>query len=95
MMDEIVRECKYHGLPEPVNIQFLDTTVHTLHAYHWWEFRRNRKNQQPQTGVGFLVDFAQPVQGPFAIGALCHFGLGAFVPVDQINARADANLKRP
>ena len=93
MMGEIIRECIYHGLPEPLNVQFIDTTMHTSHAYRWWEFRRSRKNQQPQPGIGVFLEFGQAVQGPFAIGALCHFGLGTFVPADEINARTDANIK--
>ncbi len=95
MIEEISRECKHHGLPEPVNVQFTDATMHTRHPYHWWEFQRNRKNQPPHAGVGVFVDFAQPVQGPFSIGTLCHFGLGAFSPADQSAEFSSANLNCP
>lgn len=75
--EEVRRECRLHGLPEPVEIERLETTT-AAHALRWAEFQRARKDRAPRPGYGFRVRFAQPVTGPFALGALCHFGLGLF-----------------
>ena len=32
----------------------------------------------PLFGYGFEIEFAEPVQGPIALGYGCHFGLGQF-----------------
>lgn len=49
----------------------------------WHEFRRSRPDR-PRTGaprvVGAELELEQPVRGPIALGALCHFGLGVFAP---------------
>lgn len=79
---ELVRECRYHGLPEPVRVSLLGRRVlQGGRSYRWLEFRRNRKQDEPQTGYGFQLEFAQPVPAPVALGYGCHFGLGQFQPV--------------
>lgn len=31
---------------------------------------------------GCRLSFSEPVRGPVVLGALCHFGLGLFLPVE-------------
>ena len=77
---ELRRECGYHGLPEPVSIEWIDRTQSEGHQFRWMEFLRSRKGDRPLRGHGCVLVFAEPVPGPFALGALCHFGLGSFMP---------------
>ncbi len=77
--DEIRRELALLGLPEPVSIARIAETQ-TPHPVRWAEFRRSRKGRRPVPGHGRVLEFGEPVNGPFALGALAHFGLGLFVP---------------
>lgn len=78
--DQIRRELaarREHGLavPEPTRV--------TLESGPWLEFRRSRPGSsrlEAPNVVGARIEFAEPVRGPIALGALCHFGLGVFVP---------------
>lgn len=81
--DEIRRACRLHGLPEPVEIAPQAHTETGGHAVRWMEFTRNRAGMAPLRGHGRALTFAEPVRGPFAIGALAHFGLGLFVPEER------------
>jgi len=78
--DQIRRELavrREQGLqvPEPKRV--------TLERGPWLEFRRSRPGssrlEAPRV-VGAHLEFSEPVRGPIALGALCHFGLGVFVP---------------
>ena len=80
---EIRRECGFHELPEPESIELIDRTQTTGHAIRWMEFIRNRKDERPLRGHGAVLTFAEPVAGPIALGALCHFGLGQFAPYEE------------
>lgn len=53
----------------------------------WLEYRRARKGETPKLGYGFAIELAEPIHGPFAIGAGAHFGLGLFVPDPRPLAR--------
>lgn len=77
---EVRRECAYHGLPEPTSIEWIGRTQSKGHQLRWMEFIRSRKGRRPLQGHGCMLTFPEPVNGPFAIGALCHFGLGLFLP---------------
>lgn len=77
---EIRKECGFHGLPEPLSIDWIDRTQSPGHELRWMEFLRSRKGAKPLRGHGCKLTFSEPVRGPFALGALCHFGLGLFVP---------------
>ena len=58
----------------------------SLHVLHFERFRRKRGLLQPDTQGRFLeLRFAVPVSGPVALGFGCHFGLGLFVPVDDLS----------
>jgi CRISPR-associated protein Csb2 len=51
-------------------------------AGSWLNFRRRRTLQDPELkGFGLELTFDEPVDGPLALGALSHFGLGLFRPV--------------
>jgi len=76
---EIKKECSFHGIPEPTEIQLIGATLDS-HPIRWMEFTRSRKSKTPLRGHGCILSFAEPIKGPFALGALCHFGLGLFIP---------------
>jgi CRISPR-associated protein Csb2 len=58
------------------------------HFTTWLKFRRERAkgggHQASPQGYGFRLKFAEPVRGPIALGYGCHFGLGQFVPLEQV-----------
>lgn len=81
MKEEIERECEFHGLPKPDLIRFIDQTVNTITPKPWWRFRRGRKGSKSLAGYGLILKFKESVNGPFALGTLCHFGLGLFTPL--------------
>jgi hypothetical protein len=62
-------------MAEPVKITPLEKSTG---LFEWIEFRRNRKDDAPQPGYGFQIEFAEPVAAPFSLGYGCHFGLGQF-----------------
>jgi len=74
--DQVRRELALRGLPDPVEV--------TLHRGSWHRFRSSKVGQtrlQRATLVGVELQFAEPIRGPIALGAFCHFGLGLFLPV--------------
>jgi CRISPR-associated protein Csb2 len=50
----------------------------------WRRFKTYRKTGFGNRGgcppTGFILEFGEPVPGPFALGYASHFGLGLFVP---------------
>ena len=81
LKEEILRECRFHGLPEPVDLEWIFSTVNTQRPVRWFEFQRGRRGEVPSSGYGCVLTFAEPVFGPFLLGAGCHFGLGLFMPL--------------
>lgn len=79
LADEIRRECRNHGLDEPIRIERLAHMPEPSH-FEAIEFRRNRKDDPPRPGYAFRLQFANPVMTPFSLGYGCHFGLGQFRP---------------
>lgn len=84
--EQIHRECRLRGLPEPVEVRPLpDVMVGNVPRcpVHFHRFRGKRGLTQPDTH-GSLVEivFQEPVTGPLALGFACHFGLGLFAPVN-------------
>jgi CRISPR-associated protein Csb2 len=68
-------ELRRRNLPEPLSVLLVPGS--------WHRFRSARVGQsrlQRARVYGAELDFAEPVQGPIVIGALCHFGLGVFTP---------------
>lgn len=76
---EVRREAANHGLPPPAAVRLLPSLETGRRGVRWLEFRRNRKDDAPQIGYGFEIEFAEPVAGPVALGYGAHFGLGQFV----------------
>lgn len=75
LQDEIRRECRNHGVPEPVEIERL---ARLDGLFDIVEYRRNRKQDMPKPGYAFRLLFARPVPAPFSLGYASHFGLGQF-----------------
>lgn len=76
---EIRRESAIHNLPEPESLELVDHRPTRERAIPWADFERSRKENAPLRGHGCRLTFSEEVKGPFALGALCHFGLGLFV----------------
>jgi CRISPR-associated protein Csb2 len=81
---EITKECGFHGLPQPINIEWIPHTPHTSSPVRWTEFLRGRKGKPERGGYGCIVTFSEPVRGPFALGSSAHFGLGLFLPQEHV-----------
>lgn len=72
---QITLELERRGLPQPVSVRL-------LRAARWLEFRAHRRGDAGPPGAwGFEVQFAEPVDGPLALGRLGHFGMGLFLPL--------------
>jgi CRISPR-associated protein Csb2 len=82
--DQIRRECRERGLPEPITLQRLEhirVGRQLRRPIHFHRFRSKRGLNQPDRhGSFWRLTFTEPVQGPLALGFACHFGLGLFVP---------------
>jgi CRISPR-associated protein Csb2 len=83
LTSEVRREATDRGLPELVGIGKVPRLRTSRREVQWLEFRRSRKGDDARLGYGFLLEFDQPVQGPFSLGYGSHFGLGLFVPADE------------
>ena len=77
--EQIARECRLRGYPEPVVVEWLlDAKPRAL---EFRRFRAKRGLSQPDRQGCFLrLTFAEPLPGPLALGFGCHFGLGLFAP---------------
>jgi CRISPR-associated protein Csb2 len=81
--DQVRVELRRRGLPEPRSISLVRGS--------WHRFRSSRIGQsrlQRARVFGIALEFSQPVRGPVVIGALCHFGLGVFIPTRESEQRA-------
>ncbi len=74
LIGEIQRECRNHGLRQPVQI----TPTKLAGRFPPIKFRRNRQDEAPRPGYAFRVEFDEPAPVPFSLGYGCHFGLGQF-----------------
>ena len=83
LQQELLRECDLHDMPRPVAIEMMEAPAGRRPA-GWWAFRRNRKNGSPLPGYGFRLEFETPLNGYFSLGALCHFGMGLFMPEKNV-----------
>ncbi len=86
--DQIRRECRERGIPEPVAIEAFDEVNIgknlNRRPIHFHRFRSRRGLHQPDRVGGFWrLTFADPVEGPLALGFACHYGLGLFRPMRQ------------
>lgn len=82
--EQIRRECRERGLPEPTVIEPLASirvAGRERVPLHFHRFRSKRGLVQPDThGSFWRIEFAEPIHGPLALGFGCHFGLGLFGP---------------
>ncbi|HEB94184.1 MAG TPA: type I-U CRISPR-associated protein Cas5/Cas6 [Gammaproteobacteria bacterium] len=87
--DQIRRECRERGLIEPARIECLESVTvkgRARRVIHFHRFRNKRGLTQPDTRGSFLrLYFSQPLNGPLALGFGCHFGLGLFHRVTEVN----------
>ncbi len=87
--DQIRRECEHRGLRHLTSVEPVSTLPvkgRQLRPIDFHRFRNKRGLTQPDTHGGFWrLTFAEPVQGPLALGFGCHFGLGLFKPMKVTN----------
>lgn len=84
--DQIRRELRERGLPEPVGLESCAEVKagrsRMRRPIHFRRFRSRRGLDQPdRLGSFWRLTFAEPLAGPLALGFACHFGLGLFRPV--------------
>lgn len=85
--EQIARECRERGLPEPETVTPVNHIIvagKERRPAHFHRFRTTRKRvTQPDTRGQFVqLTFPEPVDGPLALGFACHYGLGLFKPSD-------------
>lgn len=80
--DQIKKECRLRGLPEPAGFERLESIQikgRERKPIHFHRFRSKRGLTQPDTqGSFWRLTFAKPIAGPLALGFGCHYGLGMF-----------------
>jgi len=79
--DQIRRECRERGLPEPEiePIECIMVKGRQRRPIHFHRFRNKRGLTQPDTqGSFWKLTFNEPITGPLALGFGCHYGLGVF-----------------
>lgn len=77
--EQIARECRLRGYPEPISVELLPERKHR--ALDFRRFRSKRGLTQPdRQGCFIRLNFSEPITGPLALGFGCHFGLGLFTP---------------
>lgn len=74
---QVAQEIGWRGLPEPRKVELVPGG--------WLDFRRHRPTKerlaQARRATGVRLTFDLPVEGPIALGALSHFGLGVLAPI--------------
>ncbi len=92
--DQIRRECRGRGWPEPVQLEPIPTVQvggQTRRPIHFHRFRSRQHLEQPdRQGSFWRLSFPEPVAGPIALGFAAHFGLGLFQPDDPDYYRISA-----
>jgi len=83
--DQIRRECRERGLPEPAVIEtFAEVDIGKGRRGRSIDFRRFRNRrvvaQPDRIGSFHRLTFREPVGGALALGFACHYGLGLFKP---------------
>jgi CRISPR-associated protein Csb2 len=81
--EQIRRECRERGLPEPEAVELLDGVMlagKRRRAIDYHRFRSRKGVRQPDTrGQLLRLEFPEEVAtGPLALGFACHFGMGLF-----------------
>lgn len=79
IQQQIQKECRLRQIPEPAEIRTI--RPEKPRPLDFRRFRTKKNIVQPDRHGCFLrLLFAEPVQGPLALGFACHFGLGLFAP---------------
>ena len=80
--DQIREELRRRGFPEPVSVEALAQIRLAGLPYDARKFRKLRygaRQELPARSGGlWRIEFAEPVYGPIALGANCHYGMGLF-----------------
>lgn len=76
-------ELARRGLPELVSITAAPAyPLANGRTVEWHSFRQERQSgggrRGMDSGQGFVLELAEPIVGPLAVGYGCHFGLGLF-----------------
>lgn len=84
--DQIRRECRERGIPEPISIEvFAEVDIgkdRKRRPIHFHRFRSRRGLRQPdRLGSFWRLTFPESIAGPLALGFGCHYGLGLFKPL--------------
>jgi CRISPR-associated protein Csb2 len=78
VLASVRQELEWRGLPA-ADVEFVKGG--------WAAFRTHRPSgerlRDARRATGLRLRFDAPVCGPLALGALCHFGLGLFLPVED------------
>ncbi len=77
---EVIAELRYRGIEAEVQ------ATEVLPSRDGLSYRRHRIRehlQDARSAVGIRITFEEPIVGPLALGALSHFSLGLFKPVDE------------
>lgn len=85
--DQIRRECRERGLPEPQiePIEYIMINGRQRRPIHFHRLRSKRGLAQPDTkGSFWRLTFSKPITGPLALGFGCHYGLGLFQATDSL-----------
>lgn len=101
-VEQIQRECRLRGLPEPQVTLLSEISVarnRLRRPVHFRRFRDKRGLSQPDRHGTFLrLEFPCAMDGPLAFGFGCHYGLGMFKPMkthgDTVTSNADTALCR-
>ena len=86
---ELLRLLELGGFPEPEVVEPLASTCLGGREVNGWSAfvrRREMDERGPAAngaGYGFRIEFAEPVEGPVAVGYASHFGMGGFVSADD------------
>ncbi|GGJ03953.1 hypothetical protein GCM10010885_11480 [Alicyclobacillus cellulosilyticus] len=83
-MEQMLKELQLRGFPAPSRIKELPVREVRGARLFPQRFRRVRYAKRQHIpgvrGTFFEIEFPEPVQGPLAFGANCHFGMGLYIP---------------
>jgi CRISPR-associated protein Csb2 len=87
--EQIARECRERGLPEPgvaleeVPVEGPDGIMRRPVHFHRFRDTPKRLTQPDTRGQFVTLTFPEAIEGPLALGFGCHFGLGVFGPLEE------------
>ncbi len=78
---DVAAELRYRDWAGPVlnHVELApEMTVRTVNQFR--RYRAQERLRESRHGVGLVLEFASPVDGPLLLGQLSHFGFGVFAP---------------